>query len=78
MILLQNESVRVVITFLCIWIGDEENKGKQKKERNKKGNRERDLKPATVNHMVTFYHPHGSYGERIILEQKYESGCEWK
>ena len=46
-------------------IGDEEQNGKQKKE--KKRNRERVPNPATPDHMVDSYDPHGSYGLPILF-----------
>ena len=48
-----------------VLIGDEERKGKQTKKE-KERNRERDPNPATLDHLVASYDPHGSYGGPIL------------
>ena len=46
-------------------IRNEEQVEKQKKEEKEK-NRERDTNPVTVDHFVTDYKPHGSYGDPVL------------
>ena len=48
-----------------VLIGDEERKGKQTKKE-KERNRERDPNPATLNHLIASYDPHGSCDGYIL------------